>query len=104
MRVVGIPSRVEQPPQEILPGKERPAVHRLVPTINEAFKQAQHAWKTFKYWQSQSQQTGTRYGNQAQQVKAAWKAWKFIGRQGQFKRLGPISRPRRGCKRPNIAA
>ena len=42
-----------------------------------AFKQAQHAWKTFRYWQSQSQQTGYKHGNQAQQINSAWKAWNY---------------------------
>jgi serine/threonine protein kinase len=47
----------------------------LGPSIAKGFRQAQHAWKTFRYWQSLSQQTASGYGNQAQQVKAAWKAW-----------------------------
>lgn len=47
------------------------------PSIAKGFKQAQHAWKTFQYWQSQSQQTGSRYGKQAGQAQAAWKAWNY---------------------------
>jgi serine/threonine protein kinase len=38
---------------------------------------ARHAWNTFRYWQSQSQQTGSGPGNQAGQVKAAWNTWKY---------------------------
>ena len=35
MQVVGIPSRVDGPSPEILPGQERPAVQRLVPQLIE---------------------------------------------------------------------
>jgi hypothetical protein len=47
------------------------------PSVAKGFKQAQHAWKTYRYWQSQSQQTGSQYGNQAGQVNAAWKTWNY---------------------------
>ncbi len=47
------------------------------PSIANGFKQAQHAWKTYRYWQSQSQPTGTPYRKQAQHINAAWNAWKY---------------------------
>ncbi len=50
---------------------------RAGPAVTVAFKQGWHAWKTYKYWQSQSKQTGTGYGNQAQRVKAAWSTWNY---------------------------
>ena len=58
-------------------GQGRSGRPTVGPSITKGFKQAQHAWKTFRYWQSLSQQTGIRYGNQAQQVIAAWQAWNY---------------------------
>jgi serine/threonine protein kinase len=59
---------------------------RVRPTVN--VRQARHAWNTFRYWQSQSQQTGGPSGNQAGQVNAAWNTWKYW-QAGQAQAPGP---------------
>jgi serine/threonine protein kinase len=57
------------------------------PSVARGVRQAGHAWKTYRYWQSQSQQTGATSRNQAGQVKAAWSAWKY-GQAGPAQAAG----------------
>jgi serine/threonine protein kinase len=90
------------------PGQRTSGRPPVGPYVNKGFKQTQHAWKTFRYWQSQSKQTGsTQSGNQVQQVKAAWNAWKYWQAgpiQGPGPNPPPFSGPAKGQPSPRNSA